>query len=231
MKQPLSRSNSGFGAIAYILLAIVLIAAITGAIAVGTQSGGDLADIDRARQELYSQAQYVANVIRDCPASYGFRRSDASASRFIGFPESNTTATITNALSAEADAADLICPGNNDNPLFGAEWFFPKPIGGLETTQADRGAGWKYLRDDSAISISIRMSTLNDTNFANKVMAFTGGDNNPDGSAGPLGLTGRFALNESESCDSNGDSARDIFLLYITRAGALTAGNSHCRYW
>ena len=201
-------SQHGFGAIAYILLSIVLMAVVVGALATSGEDNVSMARVDESRSQLFAQANYIASAIRDCPATYGF---NSGSGDFQGFPETSGG----NVESGEP-INDLVCPGNigsggNPQPLWQGDWFEPRGINGF--------TGWTYVKNTNGVSIGISL-----TGGAQAQQIYQ---------RGVIGLTvNRFNTNEAEACDGNSvvanpntAGAAKKFVLYLTRA---TMNPTHC---
>ena len=136
-------SRAGFGVILYVLLAIVMLATITGAIAVSSNQGNDNARTTGAGSELITQTNYIASAIRDCFINFG--TSDTGDEQNQGYPGSSTAGGVSNAA-----ANTLNCPGSGQD-IFGTDWFYPRDINFL--------GDWQYSSNGTdGVYISITLT-------------------------------------------------------------------------
>lgn len=205
--QTTAHSQKGFGAIAYLLSAVVLLALITGAIAVG---GGDevrQARLDETRSELFAQTQYVAAAIRNCAIENGGTGID-------DFPcDSAVTPSTPGSYDINDGSCSAAPPSPQASECWGTDFFLPKDIAGL-AADGNR-ADWQYRKDADAISIGIRLDGP------------ISGDPQLQAIIGQT--DGRFAPAEAASCDEGTRAAEgepgDLFIYFIR---VFTAGADHC---
>jgi len=200
--QNLQNPQAGFGAIAYIILAIVLLASLTAALTRGGSDSAISAQVDRAREELYAQANYIVAAIEFCRTGNG----GTGTGTFLGYPNPGVQ---------PADVSGLTCPNSNPATLWTGSWFYPKDIPGFAAN------GWKYIHDDEAVSISIALSDAGNAQFISSVIGVNlkgrFGNNEAVG-----GLECSDAIDDI-ACRCSGEEHK--FVYYLTRIDATA---DHC---
>lgn len=147
-QQPFRASTqSGFGVVVYLLLVVGLIAILTAGLA--GDGGSQVSDAERhkIRVELHQQAEFIRDVIMDCPTTHGF----VGGGSFPGYPSNQADGSDTGVVPV----TDLVCPGSGGQPLFGTEFLMPRAIEGFASDAASGQALWQYIKNSDGVSIGI----------------------------------------------------------------------------
>jgi hypothetical protein len=173
--------QAGFGALAYILLSIALLATITSALTVISRNNTNAQNNDVLVSRLYSQASKIRSDILLCMTETNQKTSGIGPAAYQNFPacEDTTNAGIqvntnyaqagycSNVSTANpvfANARNLRCLAQNARSVWDESDgnFFPEPINGFEE--------WKYsIRgdNDNLRGVHIAITTADRTTNAN----------------------------------------------------------------
>ncbi|TAH32308.1 MAG: hypothetical protein EYC62_09250 [Alphaproteobacteria bacterium] len=205
------KNQAGFGAFAYILMSIALLAALTTAISVGSRSNTRVQNNDIQVSKIYGQASKIRSDILLCMTEVQVQTSGVGPTAYQRFPacddttqggtQANTNYTAdgycTNVSTSNpiiANAKNLRCL----SPSSASVWdnsegnFFPDPIPGFEP--------WKYAiigdSNDAYKGVSLLITTQGRTSSTDTDWVLRK-------------VRDKFGPNEAQVLIRNGDDAND----------------------